>query len=126
MHREFPRSHRVADQIQRELANILRTELKDPRVDTLVTVAGVAVSKDLSHATVYITLLDSGHAGETIRALNHAAGFLRSELASRMRLRGVPELRFRYDESPERGARLSALIDDAVRSDQRPEADDDA
>jgi ribosome-binding factor A len=95
-------------------------------VDTLVTVAGVDVSRDLSHATVYITLLDSGQAGETIKALKHAAGFLRSELAARISLRGVPELRFRYDESPERGARLSALIDDAVRSDQHPEADDDA
>jgi ribosome-binding factor A len=118
-----PRSRRVAEQIRQEVADILWREIKDPRV-ARVTVTAVEVSPDLEHAKVWFTLLD-GDAGQAARALQHAAGFVRRELAHRMRLRMVPELSFQYDESVERGARLSHLIDEAVEEDRRHHRDAD-
>lgn len=115
--RDYPRSRRIAEQIQRELSSIIRLELKDPRVG-MITIIDVDVSHDQSHAKVFFTLLGDQQAVEdTIRGLQHAAGFLRSELAHRMTLRVVPQLQFKYDESVERGMRLSKLIDDAVAQD---------
>jgi ribosome-binding factor A len=105
---------RIADQIQRELSELIRLELRDPRVK-LVTVTGVALSRDQSHAKVYFTVL--GPADEATScgaALAHAAGFLRAGLAHRLTTRSVPELHFAYDDSIERGVRLSKLIDEAV------------
>jgi len=104
------RPQKVADQIQRELSEILRRELQDPRL-ALVTLTAVDVAPDLSHAVVYFTCLDVAQAEAAGRALRKAAGFLRSHLARRIHLYTTPELRFRYDESVERGARLSQLID---------------
>jgi ribosome-binding factor A len=104
------RPQKVADQIQRELAEILRRELQDPRF-SLVTLTAVDVAPDLSHALVYYTCLDQAQAEAAGRALSKAAGFLRSQLARRIHLYTTPELRFRYDESVERGARLSRLIE---------------
>ena len=110
-----PRSARIADQIQRELAEVVRLELRDPRVG-LVTFTGVELSRDQSHAKVFFTVLGAGSAGEDARlGLQHAAGFLRSQLAHRLTTRKVPELHFEYDESVERGMRLSRLIDEAVK-----------
>ena len=105
------RSARIADQIQRELAELIR-DLRDPRIG-LVTLTGVELSRDQSHAKVFFTVLgsDAAEAGE---GLQRAAGFLRSELARRLTTRKVPELHFSYDESVERGVRLSRLIDEAV------------
>ncbi|MBM3344123.1 MAG: 30S ribosome-binding factor RbfA [Betaproteobacteria bacterium] len=121
MPKDYPRSRRIAEQIQRELSEIIRLELKDPRVG-MITLTDVEVTPDIEHAKVFFTRLGAfGEASdnETVtRALQHAAGFLRSELAHRMRLRVVPDLRFEYDESVERGVRLSNLIDAAVASDQ--------
>jgi ribosome-binding factor A len=115
--RDYPRSRRIAEQIQRELSSIIRLELKDPRVG-MITIIDVDVSHDQSHAKVFFTLLGDQQAVEdTTRGLQHAAGFLRSELAHRMTLRVVPHLQFKYDESVERGMRLSRLIDDAVAQD---------
>jgi ribosome-binding factor A len=109
------RARRIGDQIQRELAGLIRLELKDPRVG-MITLTGVDVSRDYAHAKVFFTLLGSEHsARETERALEHAAGFLRTHLAHRLRLRVVPHLHFVYDASVERGVRLSKLIEDAVR-----------
>ncbi len=117
MPRDFPRSRRIAEQVQRELSDIIRLELKDPRVG-MITIVDVEVSHDQSHARVFFTLLgDQQAVEESTRGLQHAAGFLRSELAHRMRLRVVPQLQFKYDESVERGMRLSRLIDDAVAQD---------
>ena len=117
MPRDFPRSRRIADQIQRELSDIIRLELKDPRVG-MITLTEVEVTADQSHARVFFTSLgDPASVAETARGLQHAAGFLRSELAHRMKLRVVPQLQFKYDESVERGMRLSRLIDDAVAQD---------
>ena len=114
MPKDFPRGRRVADQIQRELSEIIRLELKDPRVG-LVTITDVEVSQDNAHAKVFFTALGEPVQQEAaVRALNHATGFLRSELAQRLKLRTVPQLRFIYDISVERGMRLSELIDQAV------------
>ena len=108
------RLRRVADQIQRELSDLLRTELKDPRVG-MITLTGVEVSPDLGHAKVFFTTLgDAESLARTEAGLARAAGFLRSELGHRLRLRVTPEVRFVHDPSVERGARLSKLIDDAV------------
>jgi ribosome-binding factor A len=108
------RLRRVADQIQRDLSELLRTELRDPRVG-MVTITGVEVSADLAHAKVFYTTLHEGDArAETAKALKRAAGFLRSALGHRLPVHGVPELHFQFDESVERGSRLSRLIDDAV------------
>jgi ribosome-binding factor A len=108
------RLRRVADQIQRELSELLHTEVKDPRVG-MVTITGIEVSSDLGHARVYYTTLEEGEAREqTGEGLRRAAGFLRSELGHRLKVHNIPELRFMFDESVERGARLSRLIDDAV------------
>jgi len=117
MPRDYPRSRRIADQIQRELSDIIRLELKDPRVG-MITIIDVEVSHDQSHARVFFTSLgDASSVADSTKGLQHAAGFLRSELAHRMKLRVVPQLQFKYDESVERGMRLSSLIDAAVADD---------
>ena len=109
------RSARIADQIQRELAEVIRLELRDPRVK-LVTLTVIELSRDQSHAKVFFTVLGAdGEQQETQEGLQRAAGFLRSALAHRLSTRTVPELHFEYDASIERGVRLSALIDEAVR-----------
>jgi ribosome-binding factor A len=109
------RQARIADQIQRELAGIIRLEVRDPRVG-LVTLTGVELSRDGSHAKVFFTSLGAASDAETAReGLQRASGFLRSELAHRLTTRGVPELHFHYDDSVERGVRLSRLIDEAVK-----------
>ena len=113
------RPHRVGDQIQKELADLLRNEVKDPRVGA-VTVTHVDVSPDLSHATVHFThLAGREHAAETVAALTRTAGFLRSGLSHRLDLYSVPQLHFAYDDSIEAGMRLSQLIDDAVAADKK-------
>jgi ribosome-binding factor A len=115
------RQRRVADQIQRELAGIIRAELKDPRVG-MITLTSVEVSPDLAHAKVYFTtLVDDAQRGEVLKGLKRASGFLRSELGHRVKVHNTPELHFIYDESVERGVRLSRLIDDAVAGDKSPE-----
>jgi ribosome-binding factor A len=109
-----PRRGRIADQIQRELAEVIRTELRDPRVG-MITLTGVELSNDQSHAKVFFTILGAEpEIGNALEGLQRAAGFLRSSLAHGLTTRKVPELHFAYDESVERGARLSKLIDDAV------------
>lgn len=116
--RDFHRSDRVGDQIQRELAELIRLEVKDPRVG-MITLADVEVSRDLAHAKVFFTQLGGEEKGlEAQQGLNHAAGFLRRALGQRMRLRSVPQLRFVYDDTPERGARMSSLIDQALAEDR--------
>jgi ribosome-binding factor A len=119
MPKDYPRARRIADQIQRELSDIIRSALKDPRVG-MITLTGVEVSPDHARALVFFTVLgEPGKAEETAAALVHAAGFLRTQLARRVKLRTIPQLQFRYDASVEHGVRLSHLIDDAVASDKR-------
>lgn len=113
-----PRAYRVADQIQRELADIIRSEIRDPRLPALVTISAVNVSRDLTFATVFITLIDAAEQDAAISVLNRAIGFLRTELARRMKLRSVPQLKFKYDDSIERGQHMDSLIKQAIDSDQ--------
>ncbi|MEO7558279.1 MAG: 30S ribosome-binding factor RbfA [Gammaproteobacteria bacterium] len=116
--KEFSRTQRMGDQIQRELAQLIQQQISDPRVG-MVTVSGVHLSKDLAHAKVFITVLDDKQdAAKSVQVLNHAAGFLRHELARRTLMRVIPQLRFIYDPTVERGANLSALINAAVSSDR--------
>lgn len=116
MAKEFARSQRVAEQIQRELADLLQFEVKDPRV-AMVTVTEVEVTGDLAHAKVYYSSTENSP--ELQKGLEKAAGFLRSQLSQRMLMRTVPQLHFVYDASIERGMRLSRLIDDAVAQDNK-------
>jgi len=115
-----PRRARIADQLQRELAELIRTELRDPRVG-MITLTGVELSRDQSHAKVFFTVLGPETAAEAAReGLQRAAGFLRSGIAHRLTTRSVPQLAFAYDESVERGARLTRLIDEAVKPPAAP------
>ena len=113
---DYPRSHRVGDFIQRELAGIITREVKDPRLSPMLTISGVDVSRDLSVAKVYYSLFDAEEQKDTQTALVSASGFLRNQLARQMNTRSVPQLRFFFDDSAERGAHMSALIADAVAS----------
>ena len=113
----FPRTRRVGEQIRRELAELIRDELRDPRL-ALISMTSVEVSRDLAYARIFVTLVgDPADRAERVAELNHAAPLLRRELGRRMRIRTVPKLEFRYDEVVERAARLSALIEAAVAAD---------
>ena len=123
MPREFPRTRRVGEQIQRELAGLVHEEIKDPRLG-MVSISGVVVSRDLAHARVYVSVLGGQEAvEESIRVLNHAAGFLRHRLGQRLRLRVVPQLRFHFDSSLAEGARMDALIHAALAGTDVPGED---
>ncbi|MFK7994373.1 MAG: 30S ribosome-binding factor RbfA [Granulosicoccus sp.] len=111
---DYPRSHRVADFIQRELSGLIRSELKDPRLSPMLTIASVEVSRDLAVAKIFFSVFDPTEREPSHEALNSASGFLRKQLARRMKTRSVPQLRFYYDDSAEHGAHMSALIADAV------------
>ena len=117
MPKDYARTERIGEQIHRELADLIARGVKDPRVG-MVTVSGVDVSSDLSHAKVWFTLLGDTSVTDSLDGLRHAAGFLRHELGKRMRIRIIPELHFHYDDTQARGAHLSALIDQAVAEDE--------
>ncbi|HEX6827995.1 MAG TPA: 30S ribosome-binding factor RbfA [Burkholderiales bacterium] len=114
MPRDYPRTERIAEQIQRELAELIRLEVKDPRVG-FVTLTGVEVTRDYSHAKVFFTTLggEEEHAA-TGDGLSRAAGFLRSQLAHRLNTRVVPQLHFVFDASVERGIRVTQLIEEGL------------
>jgi len=119
MKKTSQRARRIGDEIQRELADLLRNEVKDPRVGP-VTITAVEVSADLSHAKVFVThLAGRDNADSAVKALQHTAGFLRSALSHRLTLYSVPQLHFAYDDSIESGMKLSQLIDDAVAADRK-------
>lgn len=113
---DFSRSERVAEQVRRDLAVLIRERVKDPRVG-MVTVLDVELSKDLAHAKVWFDVLQEDTAKDAEDALNHAAGYLRRELGRGLKLRVTPNLKFFYDDTQSRGNALSALIDKAVASD---------
>ncbi|THB63252.1 MAG: 30S ribosome-binding factor RbfA [Gammaproteobacteria bacterium] len=118
MARDYPRSRRVADQLQRDLSDLIRNEVKDPRLG-MITVSEVIVSKDLAYAKVYISELgaDIEKNRESVDILNGAAGFLRRELGFRLRLRLTPALTFVHDDSFEKASALDGLISQALASD---------
>ncbi|MEK6748020.1 MAG: 30S ribosome-binding factor RbfA [Pseudomonadota bacterium] len=113
------RPRRVAEQIQRELASTLQKDVDDARLGW-VTVSSVVASKDLAHATVYVTFLNNSITPkECVSVLQQNASQLRYKLGQVMRIRSVPHLKFAYDESIARGARMSSLINEAVTQDQQ-------
>lgn len=114
MAKDFSRSHRVAEQIQRELADLLQFEVKDPRVG-MVTITEVEVTGDMAHAKIYYSAKQG--TPELQAGLEKSSGFLRTQLAKRMLLRTVPQLHFVYDASVDRGMKLSKLIDEALAPD---------
>ena len=114
------RSYKVADQIQRDLSELIARELKDPRVG-MVTLQGVEVTPDYAHAKVFFSLL-IGDPVETQAALNQAAGFLRNGLFKRLHIHTVPTLHFVFDRTSERAADMSALIAKAVASRSQDES----
>lgn len=121
MPREFKRSERVADALQRELAELLRTELDDPRVE-LANITSVDVSRDLTSAKVFVSFIGQRspeQCAEAMAALNGATGFLRGRLSGVIRLRIMPRLQFIHDTTGDRGQRLAALIEHALASDER-------
>ena len=120
MAKEYARTQRVADHLQRELAALIQHEVRDPRVG-MISITGVDVSRDLGHAKVYYTAMgsDSGEdARESTEALNKAAGFLRSQLSRDSAMRSVPQLRFYFDSSVGRGRDLEELIQQAADADR--------
>jgi ribosome-binding factor A len=117
---ESRRSQRVGDLIRHEVAQILQKDVKDPRVQ-LVTLTGVAVSPDLRSARVYFTVLgDTADPEETGRGLASARPFIRRELAQRLRLKAVPEIRFIHDESIDRGFRILEILDEVEHEPEEP------
>lgn len=123
MAQDFKRTDRIADQMQRDLAELIRSSLKDPRIG-MITVNSVEVARDLGYADVYVTLLtvddldaDSEQVKQTIKILNGAAGFLRTELGRLIKLRMIPQLRFHFDASVKRGRQLDQLITQARKKD---------
>jgi len=124
MPREFSRSQRMAEQLRRELAEIIHDEIKDPRVGFL-SFTEVRMSRDLSHAVVYCSVLNSEQLHESIEVLNRAAGFIRKSIGRRIRARIVPTLKFVADESVIRGAAMDDLISEAIQSDKKDSVDED-
>ena len=124
MPKEYSRSQRVVEQIHRELAEMIRLEVKDPRVG-FITISGVEITPDYAHAKVFFTsMTGEAEVPEILQGLRRASGFLRRELGRRMRIHTIPELHFHYDRSVEEGARLSRLIDDVVRDDAARQGND--
>lgn len=108
------RGVRVADQLQRDLAELIPRELRDPRLG-FVTLTDVELTPDYAYATVYFSVL-TGSAEDSEEALNEAAGYLRNLIFKKMRIHTVPTLRFKHDKSVERGSEMSQLIDEALKS----------
>ena len=105
------RPERVAQRMRRDIAEILEHQLRDPRIGALVSVTDVEITRDLSFARVFVSVLASGKEQlAVLEGLRHAAGFVRHELGPRLGLREVPELRFELDTSLDRGARVDAIL----------------
>ena len=117
----FQRSDRVAEQVRRDLADLIRSELKDPRVG-MISLTAVELTPDYAHAKIFFTTLADEHLDEVERGLKRASGFLRHELGRRIHIHTLPELHFVYDNSISHGISLSHLIDQAsALSDQTPD-----
>lgn len=122
MAREFARTDRVGQQIQKEIAVILMREIKDPRL-SMTTVSAVEVTRDLAYAKIFVTFFTSeqDEIDSSIEVLTEAEGYIRSLLAKRLRARIMPHLRFVYDSSMAEGVRMSSLVDKAIASDSKHE-----
>lgn len=125
MNNDNPRHYRVSDQIQKDLAVLIRTHVKDPRLSPFVTIEEVRTTTDLTQAKVYFTTLDDkGEEAEAI--LNKAANFLRKELGKRIRMRSIPSLKFIHDTTAKDGQKMSNLISQAIKSDEQLKGSDDS
>ena len=121
--KSFSRRDRVAEQVRRELAELIRSEVKDPRVG-MVSITDVEVTPDYAHAKVFFsTLAGSQTVDAVLEGLQKASGFLRRELGKRIRIHTTPQLHFVFDQSLERGADLSKLIEQAVSISAAGESD---
>jgi ribosome-binding factor A len=119
---ESQRTERVGDLMRAEIADLLLRKVKDPRIG-FVTVTGVKVSPDLRHATVFVSLLEEGPiVEETLNALGRAAGFIRTEMGRRLRLKYTPELVFREDPTPRQAAHIEAVLE-GLSGDRTDEAE---
>lgn len=116
------RANQIADTIWRELAHVLQRSVSDPRLQT-VTVTGVNVSADLHHARIFVTMIDMDNRDEMIAALQKAAPYIRRLLSKETALRVVPALHFYFDDSIDRGVRLTSLINRLTENDQREKND---
>ena len=128
MGREFERTQRVSHFLHEELARLLQTTVRDPRVQQ-VNLTGVEVSRDLSHARVFFTLMSDvseAERSEISGVLSKASGFLRSELAKSSSMRTVPRISFRFDESVGRGRDMESLLREVRRADTKFHAESDA
>ncbi len=124
--KEFKRTDRVADFLKKELGSLIQLELRDPRLG-MVSVTDVAVSKDLAHARIFVTVMGketAEEAEEALKVLNHAAGFLRSRVAKNHNARTTPALKFLFDTAVRRGEYMSRLIESAVAGDSKDRSDD--
>lgn len=120
MAKEYSRTQRVADHLQRELAALIQREVRDPRVG-MISITGVDVSRDLGYAKIYYTVLsaeDGDDAEESTAVLNKAAGFLRSQMSKDSSMRRLPQLRFYFDSSVGRGREMEDLISRAASADR--------
>ena len=122
MPKDYPRSDRLASQIQRELASLVRNNLKDPRLSS-PGILEVRVSKDLSQAKVYFSVLNPEDAEQSLRALKHAGGYLQREIGKVLKSRITPKLVFIYDDSDIRGRTMSELIDSVIARDNSNSGD---
>ncbi len=118
MPKDYPRSDRLASQIQRELAILVRNNLKDPRLST-PAILEVQVTRDLSQARVFFSVLDPRDAEQNLQALKHASGYLQREIGKVLKARITPKLVFIYDDSDIRGRTMSELIDSVIARDKR-------
>ncbi len=126
MKKEFSRTDRLEDLLQRELAVLVQREIKDPRLTGMVTISYVKVTRDLAYAKVYFTILGEGADQKTaVDVLNHAAGYMRSTLAKRIKIRKMPQLTFVYDKTLEYGQHLTEVIDKAIERDTKLDNDDE-
>ncbi|GAB1666960.1 30S ribosome-binding factor RbfA [Mannheimia haemolytica] len=126
MSREFKRSDRVAQELQKEVAVILQREVKDPRIG-MVTVSDVEVSRDLAYAKIFVTFLfdnDAEAIKQGMQGLEKASPYIRTLLGKAMRLRIVPELRFIYDESLVEGMRMSNFVSSVIKNDEEKHKED--
>ncbi|MBQ5951389.1 MAG: 30S ribosome-binding factor RbfA [Lachnospiraceae bacterium] len=128
MRKNSVKNVRINAEVQRALSEIIRTEVKDPRIDPLTSVTLVEVAPDLKTCKAYISVLGGEESGkETLAGLKNAAPFIRSLLARRINLRNTPEIRFILDTSIAYGVRMTKLIDDAVAQiPEREEEDEEA
>jgi len=123
--KRFHRSERVSEELLREISNIIHTQMKDPRITGMISLTRVETSKDLRHATVFVSVYgdDKGKQG-TMEALRHGAGFIRSVVGKQMRIRMSPEIDFRLDDSIERGARINSILKDVLQEDDDGEKEE--